>query len=202
MKRIIALLLVAFLLTGCQLTEENIRAEIITKIDEHVKNTEFPKNNTYRQSYSYYLPISASIEEQFKSNDIIKVNQAKLYFFVDLYSYKNSLDINYRLNLDPLYQKEVSLNNRVFTLTVYQNKTEYIVFASNNFSRVSANTTIGYLPDIIETMITLMSTIEVDDDVVLSAEVEVENPIVESIDIFKSKVEEDNVIKYQEEETE
>ncbi len=197
MKKVLVLLVSLLLLSGCQISEASLKQELSNKVSEHFENVTYPKNNTYRLNYSYYLPANATIEDRHSSNDIIKVNQEKLYLFVDLYSYKNSLDIGYDLSLKTVYRKTVKEDNLDFDIVVYQYQGEYIILASNDFARVSSQAKVGYIPEIVEVMITLLSTIDVDDTVVFAKEVEVEVPIIETIDIFKSKVEETNVIKEQ-----
>jgi hypothetical protein len=194
MKKLIVLILAVTVLTGCQISTESLNQELSTKINEHLDQAVYPDNNVYRQNYSYYLPVNADIEDRYLTNDVIKVSQSKIYLFVDLYSYKNEISINYRLNLPEVYSEEITTGENTFEIVAYEYGSKYIVFATNEYARMSTSAKVGYLPDIVETMVSVMSTIEVNDRVVLAEEVNVETPIIETIDIFKSKVEEDTTI--------
>jgi len=199
MKKILIIIFTISLLSGCTVSKKNLETTLNTKVNEQITELEIPSHNEYRNNYSFYLPHNAAVEERYLSNDIIKVNQHRMYLFVDLYAYKNELNISYILNSEAVYHNTFEYDENKFDIIIYDQGDNYTIFASNDYARISTNAKVGYVPDIVESMVTILSSLSVDDKIVLNDPTFEEAIYKEVIDIFKSKVNPENIITQSEE---
>lgn len=109
MKKSILILLSVLLLTGCSIVRidtdniDNILNIILTK-----DNKLF---NQVGKGYKYYLPSGVTYIESDNLNDILYCNGVYYYLYVDVVSYYNKIDIDYKENNNVYYSKKLSTDD-------------------------------------------------------------------------------------------
>ena len=186
MKKILVLLVTLVLLTGCVAIQD---ASIDTIIDETMSTKYNDLYNHVGKGYKYYLPKTLLSKVTDNNNEIIKSKKCDYYLYVDLISYHNKVEFNYREQTDIYFSKLIEKNGRKGIINIYENaddkfllKIEYnyayieVITDKDNLNKTLANaiiivTSMNYNDDIIEKLL---------DEGMLSS-------IEETVDIFDSK---------------
>ena len=85
MKKVIMLLIIMFLMTGCNKIQDLSYDNIIANALEH----QYSYTNVYRKGYNYYLPDGLKLLKNADVNDVITNNKYYMYLYVDRISYYN-----------------------------------------------------------------------------------------------------------------
>ena len=86
MKKVILLITITFLLTGCVNLKNSSYEEIINYA---LNNDNINLKNNSENGYNYYLPIGLKIKEKNNYNTIFKNEKYLFYMYVDVISYYN-----------------------------------------------------------------------------------------------------------------
>ena len=107
-KKIMLLIVIALILTGCTKIDNNIDNIISATMMKEIKNV-----NTVSTGYELYIPMGVIQLVDNEYNQKFMIRNTHIYLYVDTisYYYKNSL--NYK-NLDSYnyYYKEINFNNK------------------------------------------------------------------------------------------
>ena len=92
MKKLIILLSMLFLMTGCGIHVFNYNDMDV--IIEQVLQQNIKLNNVMLEGYKYYIPHGVILEEKHDYNQVLSYNNNKYYLYVDIisYYYKNKVD--------------------------------------------------------------------------------------------------------------
>ncbi len=82
MKKILVLILVCLLVSGCV----NINDSSYEQIVNVTTGSKYDVYNTYRKGYKFYLPVGLYIEDSNDYNEIIRSEKEKFYLYIDLIS--------------------------------------------------------------------------------------------------------------------
>ena len=108
-KKIIILLIVILLFTGCSVVRidtsniDNILKVILTKNNKLY--------NQIGQGYKYYLPGGVSYIDSDDLNDILYCDGVYYYLYVDAIGYYYDMDENYKENKDLYYSKNIQIED-------------------------------------------------------------------------------------------
>lgn len=166
MKKILAFILILFV-SGCTI----VRIDT-TNIDTIV-NVVLSKDNTlYNRignGYKYYVPRGVSYIDTDDLNDKLYSNGIYYYLFIDVISYTNGVEFEYKKNEDIYYSREISSDSG-FKSTGYleieeKNSLYYIKFVYN-YARIEAMVDKDNLNDTILNSAYILSTIQFNADVI------------------------------------
>ena len=93
MKKIVIIISMLFLITGCTNINKLNYSDIVNNI-----STSSPKNNIYRTGYSYYLPRGMQVSDSTMYNEVIEDANSKYYLYVDVVSYEKKIEKDYHIN--------------------------------------------------------------------------------------------------------
>ncbi len=133
MKKIMLLLLLVVILSGCSIKDisktdyKSIKAMVLSK---KIKNF-----NTISKGYKYYAPRGIIIENSNEYNDTLRRNRMKYYLFVDIVSYYKKIKFEY-VEKDKIYHSEKIGNNGYLYITKIKGK--YFIEMMYNYSKVES----------------------------------------------------------------
>ena len=90
MKKVLLIIGLIFLITGCTNINELTYDEIIQNF-----GTESSRTNTYRTGYKYYLPRGMQVNDSTLFNEILDDGKNTYYLYVDVVSYINQVKYDY-----------------------------------------------------------------------------------------------------------
>lgn len=179
MKKIFFLLILVLLfMTGCSYDISKIDNEelIDTIMSEKTKAT-----NVALKGYKLYLPSNMTMIDDINNNNVLYSNSDKYYLYVDLISYYNKTENDYKINEgeNAFFSKILDYNKKKGYILITKLENEYFVEVMYNYSKIEVITK-DYKKAIINSMIILKN-------------VQFNDKIIETL-IGK------NVLKYDEEE--
>lgn len=94
MKKVIILIALMLILTGCV----NVKESTYENIIEETVSSKTRIYNTYRKGYKFYLPYGLYVEKSKDYNEVIKSEFGVYYMYIDLVSYLNKNAVDYEEN--------------------------------------------------------------------------------------------------------
>ena len=104
MKRILFLVFVLLMIGGCS----TIKEESIEKILNDGMNSQLEITNVYRTGYKYYLPKGIKNINNQDYNEIRYSSKYPFYLYVDVVSYYNKVQMDYKKNEAYYYSSPIS----------------------------------------------------------------------------------------------
>lgn len=191
MKKILLLLLVMICVCGCTPVKDSSVEQIIST----ALNSKYKLYNKVNKGYKYYLPRGLEAVKQDEYNVIISSRYYDYYLYVDLVSYYNKVDLDYKTN-DTLYYSMLFDNgkdkNGVINITeVKDNKV--IIQASYYYADMAVKVDKKDINEAVMNIISVLSSVVYQDDVIKSLlEDDVLKIPEEKIDVFKTEVSNDS----------
>ncbi|MDD6224256.1 MAG: hypothetical protein PUB18_04565 [bacterium] len=197
MKRLICLLSLLALITGCSLVkiDEQSYEEIIDSILVDGSNLK----NVSLEGYSYYLPKGVLLKSSSLYNSTLYYNHRKMYLYVDTVSYYHKIDSHYEVANDRYVSLAIDRNSKKGYLEITQVGSEYFVEFMYHYAKIEAYVLEQDLKETVTTMAYILNHVRYHDavlntligDNVLDYNEEVFN-------IFKPKREDGTFLQYEE----
>lgn len=197
MRKFIFLLLVMIIfVTGCELVNYDSVNSIINSVlykDVNLTNVNF-------EGYSLYLPQGTKVIDKHDYNLKIKDNNSYYYLYVDTISYhyktKNNLDIN----KNHFYTNELNNGSLFGFVDIIEYEDYYFVVIMYNYAKIESYVLKENFNDTFANMCSILSSVKFNDKVI-DTYIKNDKTInrVEEFNIFSSKNEDDNFLKYEQE---
>lgn len=185
MKKIIILLLVLFLVTGCV----NINnSSIDTIIDDSLK-TKITMHNVTSSGYKYYLPKGISIIKE-KSNNYVLMDEDnnKYYLYVDIVSKYHKIESNYEETKEVYFSKSLNRDDYYGYLEINELDNKYFIEMMYNYSKIETYIEKDSLNKVIANISTILNSVSYNNEVLNTLIGEnVLKYNEETYDIFKTK---------------
>lgn len=197
MKKVILLILMAFLLTGCMNINKSSYDEIINYA---LNNEKITFKNKTSQGYSYYLPKGISIQEENKNNVVLKNEKYIFYLYLDLISYYNKIKEEYHINKTAYYSSKIINGNQFGYLEInLKANNKYLIEIMYNYAKIEVIVDENDIKETLSYAMAILSSITYKDTII-------ENMIGEDIlnyneiefNIFETAQNESNLIEYDE----
>lgn len=198
MKKVLTIIMLLFLTTGCSVVR------IDTSNIDNITNVVLSKNNKLYnrigKGYKYYRPRGVSYIDTNELNDVLYSNGNYYYLYIDAVSYYYKTEINYKENKDAYYSKAFDDNKGYIEITKKGKK--YLVEFVYNYSKIEALVKKKDINKVILDASYILSTVQFNDNIIaLMLDSEYFTNKEEQYTKFKSKVENnDNFLKYSEDE--
>lgn len=133
MKKIMLLLLVVVILSGCSIKDisktdfKNIKTMVLSK-----KISNF---NTISKGYKYYAPRGIIVENSNEYNDTLRRNKMKYYLFVDVVSYYKKIKFTYEKKENIYFSENIGRNGYLYITKI---KGKYFIEMMYNYSKVES----------------------------------------------------------------
>ena len=192
MKKILIIISLIFLITGCSNINDLTYDEIIQNF-----GTISSRTNTYRTGYKYYLPRGMQVNDSTLFNEILEDGKNTYYLYVDAVSYLNQVDYKYEENSENIYS--TSISNGEYFGYVEINLTEndkYLVEIMYNYAKIEVIVDEGDINKAMLSAISILKSIVYNDSVIANLlEDNVLNFAEEEFDIFNNDSNDDDYIE-------
>ena len=167
MKRLIVLLSIVLLLTGCSfkvLSNNNISYNMKYLLSEKVK-----LYNVYFEGYKYYLPKGMRSVHKDDYNAILKdKNNNKYYLYVDVISYYHKVKNSYEVNEKSHYSKVLNYNKNTGYIQIDEVDSKYFVQMVFNYVKLEAYVLPKDLTSVVDNMCIISRSVKFNDKVLES----------------------------------
>ena len=163
MKRLLLLISIVIFTTACtNLNKLDYKENINNTIKINQNNKMY---NHIGNGYKYYLPKYMSIKNSINYNETINSNDYTYYLYLDIVSYYNKKNINYKEEQDYINYK-FSNNGIDGYLKVLEETDKYLVEIIYNYAKIEVKVDKNDLNVAINNSIIILSSIKNDDDVI------------------------------------
>lgn len=197
MKKILVILSLAFLVSGCSMV--TIEDQSFDEILHSVIQEDFQLENVSLEGYSYYLPKGVLLKRSSSLNSELYYNHRKMYLYVDVYSYYHKVDFTYEVNPDSYYSQAIDLYGKKGYLEITQISTNYFVEFMYNYAKIEAYVDEDDLKKTVTQMAYILNSVDFKDTILdtLIGENELDYN-EENFNIFKPTREEGDFLDYEE----
>lgn len=193
MKKIILLIILLITASGCMKIKDND----VFKLIHEVQGSKLKLNNEYRKGYKYYLPVGLMVNKTDDFNEIIINKDIKYYMYVDLVSYYNKINKDYKINDKVFISKDITYKDINGYLEVNEINDKYLIEIMYNYAKIELMVDIKDLEEVITNSIIILSTIKYNDDIIKNMMGEdILNFNEEQLNIFETTSSDSNFIEY------
>ena len=157
--KIIVLLLIVFVLTGCSITtldDKNYEKNISTILSS--KNKSY---NVYFEGYKYYIPSGMKFISKKEYNALLQdTKNNKYYLYVDAISYYHKDKSEFEVDKTAYYSKELSYNDIDGYLQIEEIDYKYLVQFVFNYSKIECYVSKEDLTDSINYMAYILRSVK------------------------------------------
>lgn len=164
MKKIIYLLLIIVMITGCSKLDTSSYITIVNQVLGY--NTKL--NNNTGKGYKYYLPKQVSLYDTNDNNSVLMYNNTKMYLYVDVVSYYNKSNNQFSENKESYYSKKIDYNGHFGYLEINKYKSGYFVEMMYNYGKIETFVKLEDINDMVYNMTIILSSINYNDTVISS----------------------------------
>ena len=193
MKKVLLIIGLIFLITGCTNINELTYDEIIQNF-----GTESSRTNTYRTGYKYYLPRWMQVNDSTLFNEILDDGKNTYYLYVDVVSYINQVKYDYEINSDSIYSSGIT-NGDYFgyvEINLHEND-KYLVEIMYNYAKIEVIVDEKYINKALLSAISILKSIEYNDSIITNLlEEDVLNFAEEEFNIFENTNNDDNYVEF------
>ena len=162
-KKIIFLIMIALILTGCTKLDNNI-----DNIVSATMTKEIEKVNTVSTGYKLYIPIGVMQLVDNQYNQKLKIRDTHVYLYVDTVSYYYNNNLNFKSdNKFNYYYREINLNGKTGYIGI--NKLDdgsFFVLIVYNYSKIEFYTNEDDLSIVISSSLMMLNSIKYNDNLI------------------------------------
>ena len=197
MKKVLLIIGLIFLITGCTNVNDLTYEEIIQNF-----GTNSSRTNTYRTGYRYYLPRGMQVNDSTLFNEILEDGKNTYYLYVDAVSYLNQVEYEYEVNQDSLYSTAISNEDKFGYVEInLRENDKYLVEIMYNYAKIEVIVDEAHINEVMLSAISILKSIVYNDSVITNLlEDDVLNYAEEELDIFNNEDNKDNYIEVEEDE--
>lgn len=164
MKKLFCFIFMILLLSGCSIV--SINKQSLSEIVDTVITGENNLKSVSLRGYSYYLPKGVHLSKNDAGNSILYYNHSKMYLYVDLISYYNKVDSNYKVNSGSYYSQAINKNGSKGYLEITKISDRYFIEFMYHYSKIEAYVEKENLNKTITVMAYILNSIKFNDSVI------------------------------------
>ncbi len=202
MKKVLAILMFLFILTGCTKVNDLSYDDIVKTIGNKTL-----RENVYRTGYKYYLPRGMKVENATLFNEVITSNNGVYYLYIDAVSYYNKVQKEYKVK-NVYYSKNINYQDKFGYVEINLLKNDkYLIEIMYNYAKIEVIVEKGDINISLLNAINILKSINLNDAIITNLlGSDVLNFAEEEFNIFNTTSSDSEYIKkddtYQEEEQE
>ncbi len=198
MKKIVLLVLVTVILTGCTIVR--IDTTSIDNIVDVILSKENTLYNRVGRGYKYYVPRGVTYIDSSGSNDKLYSNGVYYYLYLDEIGYYYKKSINYKVDNSKYYSRKINNKGNLGYLEITKQDDLYLIEFVYNYARIEALVPKDDINDTVLNCSYILSTIKYNSNIVkLSLEDDFLKNKEEEYNVFSSKNnDDDSFLRYEE----
>lgn len=199
MKKILIVLCIIYLTTGCTIVR--IETENTDNIIDIVLSKENSLYNQVGKGYKYYIPKGVTYIDTNQTNDKLYSNGINYYLYIDVINYYNKKEYEIPDVKDHYYFKEIDINNKKGYVDIIQKKDKYYIKFVFNYAVLEAEVNKNQINEVVLNASYILSTVKYNDTIVeLYMNGDFLSQREEEYTLFKSRGDNSNFLKYNDEE--
>lgn len=132
MKKVLILISLIFLITGCSNIKDLTYDEIVQNF-----GTVSSRTNTYRTGYKYYLPRGMQVNDSTLFNEVLEDGKYTYYLYVDAVSYLNQVSYDYQVDNSILFSTAIKKGDYFgFVEVKLVENNKYLVEIMYNYAKI------------------------------------------------------------------
>ncbi len=158
-KKLIILTISVFLLTGCT----NLTNMSVDELTDVMLNDETNLSNNVFEGYKYYIPRGLRLTEKDEYNVSLQDEYNNTYYFyIDVISYYNEEELEYKVNNKAYFSKELNYNNKkgYLEITKIEDTNAYFIEYMYNYGKIEAFVKENEINSAIINMSSILSSLE------------------------------------------
>ncbi len=158
-KKLIILTISVFLLTGCT----NLTNMSVDELTDVMLNDETNLSNNVFEGYKYYIPRGLRLTEKDEYNVSLQDEYNNTYYFyIDVISYYNEEELEYKVNNKAYFSKELNYNNKkgYLEITKIEDTNSYFIEYMYNYGKIEAFVKENEINSAIINMSSILSSLE------------------------------------------
>lgn len=165
MKKVIYVLLLVLLLSGC--TAVRINTESLDNMVDVILSKSNKLYNRIGKGYKYYVPRGVSYIDTDGFNEKLYSDGINYYLYVDAISFYNDIDIKYKENKNAYFSKKIDNNGKKGYVEILElEDNNYFVKFIYNHSKIEVIAPKEELNDIILNSSYILSTVKFNKDII------------------------------------
>lgn len=189
-----AILLLLILTAGCS------AVRIDTSSIDNTLNIVLSKdNNLYNRvgkGYKYYIPRGVTYIDTNDLNDKLYSNGINYYLYIDVVSYFNRIELNYKENKQAYYSKKITGKKEGY-LEINEKDDKYQIEFVYNYAKIEALVEKEEIEDVVLNASYILSTVKFNNNIIkIMLNEEYFTNKEETYDVFTSKVKKNNFLEY------
>ena len=198
MKKIILILLSAFLLTGCTVVRINTKS--INTIVDVILSKDNELYNTVGKGYKYYKPRGVTYIDNNEYNEKLYSDGNYYYLYVDIISYYYKKEFDYKVDNSAYYSRYIDIDDKLGYLEINEIDGKYLIEFVYNYSKIEAFVEKEQVNNVVMNATYILSTVKYNSNVIkLMLNDDYFTNKEEKYNIFTPKKESNNFIEYVEE---
>lgn len=162
MKKVILLIICLFIFTGCT----NLQTANLDNIVSEIQKSKVNIQNEYRTGFKYYLPSNIGVVKSTYVNEVLKYQNTKYYMYIDLVSYYNKKQTNYKINQSAFYSKDISFDNKPGFIEINLKNEKYLIEIMYNYAKIEVIVDESDINVALDNAITILSSITYNDNII------------------------------------
>ena len=134
MKKIIVLIGILFMITGCTIVR--IDTDDIDNTINIILSKENKLYNQIGKGYKYYIPRGVTYIDTDELNDKLYSNGDYYYLYIDAVSYYYQTPINYVEKKDLFYSQKINIGDKAGYLQIEKYEDKYLIHFVYNYARI------------------------------------------------------------------
>lgn len=192
MKKILILLLVIVVLTGCVPIKDMKLEEVINT----ALTSEYELYNKVNEGFKFYLPRGLKTAVKDELNVIIKSRYYDYYLYVDLVSYYNKIEFDYKQDTSIFYSEILDYDKKKGIINIVKDKEDVIIKVAYNYANMEVKVKENDLNEAVMNVMVILNSVSYNDDVIKSLlDEDVLSSVEEKIEVFDIEKNEKNELE-------
>lgn len=197
MKKLVSLLLITLVITGCT------AVRIDTSSPDNIVNVVLSKDNVLYnhvgKGYKYYIPRGVTYIDTVEFNDKLYSDGDYYYLYIDAISYYYQKEIKYEKNDDSYYYKEININNKKGYIDIKQKDDKYLIDFMYNYAHIQSLVEKEKINTVILNSSYILSTVKFNNNVIrIMLNEDYFKYKEEKFELFENEKKEENFLEYDE----
>ncbi len=195
MRKLIIIVFIIFLFTGCSIEEININD--INDIVNTIMKDDTKLFNVSANGYKYYLPNGVRVVDNTSYNEKLLSNNNLYYLYIDIASYYYQKQQIYKENNKAYFSKRLSYNDNEGYLEINKLDDQYFIEMMYNYVKIETYVEEKNINSTVINLSYILSSIQFNNSVItLLFDNDLLNFNEEQFTIFEPKGEESNFLDY------
>ena len=166
MKRLLILLTLVFLVTGCSINQ--VENKNYDKLINDVLVYETNLSNKSFSGYKFYLPRDVKLIKKNNQNYYLSFNNNKIYMYVDVVAYYNKVKTDYKINNEIYYSRLLMKDDKSGFINITKEDNQFFVEMEYNYAKMEAYVKEKDLSRTVRRMCIILNSFKYNDKVIAS----------------------------------